>query len=208
MTTNQDLHELVAAYALGALDADECRSFESHLTECERCRTELAGLGGAAGTLAFAVEGPAPSGALRDRILSAAREELPTVVALRPRRTRLYAGTALAAAACAALAIGLWAAFSGGSSQPRLAVSVAPSGTAQLSVSGLDPAPAGKAYEIWVIPAGKAPQPAGLFTEGDQTGVPVTQPVPDGATVAITLERAQGATTPTPPILLQTTASA
>ncbi len=205
--TNQDLHELAAGYALDALDADDRQAFESHLAECERCRAELAGLSETVGTLAFAVEA-APPEALRARILTAAREEVPNVVALRPRRTRLYAGVAVAAAACAALAIGLWAGLSGGSPESKLALTTSPSGTAQLAVSGLDPAPAGKAYEIWVIPAGKAPQPAGLFAGGDKTVVPMTRPVPEGATVAITLERAEGATTPTPPILLQTTASA
>jgi anti-sigma-K factor RskA len=208
MTTNQDLHELAAGYALDALDADEQEAFERHLTECERCRTELAGLNDAVGTLAYAAEGPVPPEALRERILAAAREEQPTVVVLRPRRTRLYAGVAIAAAACAALAIGLWAGLSGGDGGPKLALARASSGAALASVSGFDPAPAGKAYEIWVIPAGNAPQPAGLFPGGEKVVVRMTRPVPEGATVAITLERAEGATTPTLPILLQTTASA
>ena len=34
MTTNQDLHEQVAAYALDALDGDERRAFETHLAGC------------------------------------------------------------------------------------------------------------------------------------------------------------------------------
>jgi anti-sigma factor RsiW len=202
--TNDQLHELTAAYALDALNADERREFETHLSDCERCRIELSELGETVGALALAVGGPVPPEELRGRILVAAREEQPNVVALRPRRTRLYAGAALAAAACAALAIGLWAGLSGGSEKSKLALTVAPSGSAQLAVSGLDPAPAGKVYEAWVIAAGK-PLPAGVFAGGGKTVVvPLTRPVPKGATVAITLERAPGATTPTPPILLQT----
>jgi hypothetical protein len=159
------------------------------------------------GALAYAAEGPAPAEELRDRILVAARREPPAVVALRPRRTRLYAGAALAAAACAGLAIGLWAALSGGSSSSRLALTRGPSGIAQLAVSGLDPAPAGKVYEVWVIEAGK-PLPAGLFSGGGKTVVVrLSRAVPKGAIVAITLEREPGATKPTPPILLRTTAS-
>jgi anti-sigma factor RsiW len=204
--TNEDLHELVAGYALDALDADDRQAFEAHLAECEQCRTELAGLSEAVATMAFAAEGPAPAEALRDRILAAAREEPPRVAALRPRRTRLYAAVA-AAAACVALAIGLWAAFSGGQSGPKLALTLTPSGAALASVSGFDPAPAGKAYEIWVIDGG-APQPAGLFSGGESQVVRLTKTVPVGSTVAVTLERAGGATTPTPPILLRTTASA
>ena len=205
--TNEDLHELTAAYALEALSADERREFELHLSDCERCRVELAALSKTVGALAYAVEGPVPPGELRDRILAAAREDPPNVVALRPRRTRLYAGAALAAAACAALAIGLWVGLSGGTSKPKLALTVEPSGTAQLAVSGLDPAPEGKIYEVWVIEAGK-PLPAALFAGGRKTVVVrLTRSVPKGAVVAITLERAPGAAKPTPPILAETTAS-
>jgi anti-sigma factor RsiW len=206
--TNEDLHELVAGYALDALDADGRRAFESHLAGCERCRAELAGLSEAVGTLAFAVEGLAPPAALRGRILAAAREEPPAVVALRPRRTRVYAGIALAAAACAALAIGLYAGLSGGGSANKQAMSLTvANGVAQLTVTGLPRAPAGKAYEIWVID-GRAVHPAGLFAGGDRTVVRLTRPVLVGSTVAVTLERAGGARAPTTRILLSTRLSA
>lgn len=206
--TNDDLHELVAGYALDALDADDRQAFESHLAGCERCRAELAGLSETVGTLAFAVEGPAPPAALRGRILAAAREEPPTVVALRPRRTRAYAGIALAAAACVALAIGLYAGLSGGGSSNKQAMSLTvANGVAQLTVTGLPAAPAGKAYEIWVIDGGAA-RPAGLFAGGGKTVVRLTRPVLVGSTVAVTLERAGGARAPTTPILLSTQLSA
>ncbi len=205
--TNDELHELTPAYALDALAADERRDYEAHLSDCQRCRTELAELSETVGALAYAAAGPVPSEELRDRILVAAREEGPSnVIALRPRRTRLYAGVAVAAAACAALAIGLWAGLSGGTSGPKLALTVQPSGSAQLAVSGFDPAPRGKTYEIWVIEAGK-PIPAGYFAGGGKTSVTLARSVRAGAVVAITLERAPGAAKPTPPILAQTTAS-
>jgi anti-sigma factor RsiW len=41
---SEELHSLVAPYALDALDATDERSFEEHLALCERCRGELAGL--------------------------------------------------------------------------------------------------------------------------------------------------------------------
>ena len=206
--TNEDLHELAGAYALDALGEEERRAFEEHLAGCERCRGEVAGLSETAATLAYGVdEGPAPPAELRDRILVAAREEPPTVVALRPRRTRLYVGTAVAVAACAALAIGLWAGLSGGGSSPRIALSQSPSGAELASVSGLDAAPAGKVYVLWVI-AGGTPRPAGsLAGGGGKTVVTLSRAVPKGATVAITLERSPDVTAPTPPILVQTTES-
>ena len=201
--TNQQLHDLTAAYALDALDADERRAFEAHLAGCEHCRADLAELSGTVGALAVTTEGAGPPADLRDRILTAAREEGPSnVVALRPRRTRAYAAAVAAAAVAAAIAVGLYVGLSGGSSS-RLAVSVS-GGVAQATVSGFDTAPAGKTYELWVI-EGKTTRPAGLFTGGDKQVVTLTRPAPDGSTVAVTLERSGGTTTPTLPILEQTT---
>lgn len=205
--TNEDIHELAGAYALDALDADDRRTFEEHLEGCERCRAEVADLGETAGALAYGVDEPAaPPDALRDRILVTARAEPPTVVALRPSRRRLYAGAAVAVAAAAAIAIGLWAGLSGGGGNPRIALSQAPSGAALASVSGLDAAPSGKVYVLWVIEGG-TPKPAGSLPGGAMTVVHLSRPVPKGATVAITLERSPSATTPTLPILVQTTAA-
>jgi anti-sigma-K factor RskA len=211
MTTNEDLHELTAAYALDALDADERSAYEAHLDECDRCRADLRDLGETVGALGLATEGPAPPDALRDRILVAAREEGPSnVVSIASsRRRRWYAVGAVAAVAAVGLAIGLSVALSGGgSSSTKLAASVSvDNGVAELTVSGLPDAPAGKAYEIWVMEGTAAPKPAGLFTD---TGEPVmlTRPAPVGSTVAVTLEQATGSATPTPPIRVSTTVSA
>ena len=199
--TTDDLHELTAAYALDALDDDDRRAFESHLDECEECRSELASLSETVSTLAYAAEGPVPPADLRGRILTAARAEPPKVVALRPQRTRLYAGLALAAAACAGLAIGLSVALSGGGPSNQLALRVQPSGTAQLTARGFDRAPSGKLYEIWAIRNG-TPVPAGVFRGGD-TYVTDMGRLPKGTVVAVTLERAR-VQKPTPPILAQT----
>jgi anti-sigma-K factor RskA len=204
--TTDDLHQLSAAYALDALDPDDRRAFEEHLADCDDCRAELASVRETVGALALATDGPAPPADLRARIVSAARAEPPKVVALRPRRTRLYAGIAIAAAACAALAIGLALGLSGGGGGKRLALSVRPGGTAQLAVSGFDPAPAGKIYEVWVIDGGQ-PVPAAVFPGGAHAVVALERRVPRGSTVAVTLERAPRARTPTLPILAQTTAT-
>ncbi len=175
--TTEELHDLTAGYALDALSADERAAYESHLRECDECRAELASLDETVGILAHATEGPTPPAGLRDRIVAAARAEPPKVVALRSRRTRYYA------------AVGAVAAGSGG--------------VAQLTASHFDAAPEGKIYEIWVIEAGGKPKPAGLFR--DDARVALTRSAPKGATVAVTLEDAPMATTPTPPILAKTT---
>jgi anti-sigma-K factor RskA len=201
--TNDDLHELTAAYALDALDAQEREAFETHLRDCDDCREQLASLAGTVSALAYATEGPVPPADLRDRIVVAARAEPPKVVALRPRRTRLYAATALAAAAAVGLAIGLSVALSGGGPSNQLALKLQPSGSAQLTARGFDPAPTGKVYEIWQIRDGK-PRPAGVFRGGD-TFVTDMGNVPKGTVVAVTLERAPRAQKPTLPILASTT---
>jgi anti-sigma-K factor RskA len=77
-------------------------------------------------------------------------------------------------------------------------VAVGPDGEGVLVVRKLPAAPAGKTYEAWVIPRGGAPKPAGLFDGGTAaTVVRLRQPVPRGAVVAATVERAGGVPAPT-----------
>ena len=78
---------------------------------------------------------------------------------------------------------------------------VANDGSAVLVLDDLAAAPEGKTYQAWVV-EGKTPAPAGTFSEsGGRAVVPIPQPVPDGAVVAVTIEAAGGAETPTLPIL-------
>jgi anti-sigma-K factor RskA len=76
---------------------------------------------------------------------------------------------------------------------------------AWLLASGLAPAPAGKAYEVWVIGKG-APAPAGVFQVGADGKAMFKLPdVADTAevkTFAVTLEPAQGTPAPTGPMVL------
>jgi anti-sigma-K factor RskA len=212
------IHELTAGYALDALDDDERRTFEEHLEECERCRDELASFGGVTGALALAVSGPEPSPELRDRVLAAVRAEPQNVVPLAPRqrRTLLAPAFAVTAAVAAAVAIGLGiyaARLSSDLDEARSALSAAPTvvaiegadgrlvvtgeGRAWLALSKLPTAPSGKTYEMWVI-EGQTPRPAGLFAGAPSpTLVRVGRRVPDGAVVAVTLERAGGVAKPT-----------
>jgi len=90
---NEDLHDLVAPYALDALDDDERERFERHLAECEDCTEQLALLREPVAALAYAVEGPAPPEALRGRIIADARSEpRAVVIKLRRRNWPLAAG--------------------------------------------------------------------------------------------------------------------
>lgn len=234
MTAMENTHELAAAYALNALDEEERREFERHLDACPTCREELPSLADAAAALALAVEPVAPPSELRGRILTAARaggEVVPF-----PRRILPAVSAVAAVAACAAIAFGIWAATLRGdlsrhrearaADEAALAVladpaarrvplsgrsgvlAVRPDGTAALAVNGLGRAPSGKTYEAWVI-RGKTPaQPAGVFggRRDRPTLVVLERAVPKGVTVAVTVERRGGVSSPTTRPILTATA--
>jgi anti-sigma factor RsiW len=222
-----DAHDLTAAYALDALDADDREAYEAHLGQCEDCRAELATLGEAATALAWAVASPAPPQQLRDRILGAAAAERQNVVPFPGPRQWLFRATAAAAAvaACVAIGLGVWAgSLSHSLSSERSAhasaarateiladpasrkvelqggngmVAVDPAGRGVLVVRRLPAAPAGKTYEAWVITGGKAKR-AGLFHGGDSpTMLTLDETVPRGSVVAATMERQGGVDKPT-----------
>jgi anti-sigma-K factor RskA len=217
------IHELTAAYALGALDPEERRAFEEHLETCDACREELASFAATTEALAVAASGPTPRPELRDRVLEAARAEPQVVVPFEPRRSRavplLAAATAIAAAV--ALALGFVAIrLSGDLDETRSALEILqdpdartvalqtgtgrlvvdPDGRAVLVLGGLEPAPAGKTYEVWVV-EGETPVPAGLFPGGERV-VHVDGTVDEGDVVAVTVEDAGGAQAPTPPLVV------
>ena len=216
---NENVHELSALYALDALTGEDRARFERHLDECEECREQLAGLRDAGAAMAFAVEGPPPPAALRDRILVAARAEGQNVVPLQRRRSLAVsvAAAVAVAASAAAVSLGVWAAslhhsLSGERAavrilsdpnarhvpvaRPKGELVVAPSGEAVLSVS-LPAPPKGKTYEAWV--AAPAAKRAGEF---DGRTVRLTQRVPSGARVMVTVERSGGVDSPTSSPLL------
>ncbi len=84
-------------------------------------------------------------------------------------------------------------------------VYVNPASGVLLMATNLPPAPAGKAYEMWVIPKGAKPVPAGMFqSQADGTAMHI-QPGPvniDGATIAVTMEDQAGVAQPTSAILI------
>ncbi len=215
------LHDLTAAYALDALDPEDAREYEAHLARCERCRDELTSLSEASASLAYATEAPSPPPELRERILRQARSERADVVPLRPRWA-VPAVAVAAVAACAAIGLGIWAASLSGKldrrddalarqervtkilAQPdaqtisfdRGALVVTRSGDGALILRKLERAGSGRTYEAWVA-AGGAPEPAGLFDGGEVVSVPLARPVPKGALVMVTEERAGGTDAPT-----------
>ena len=78
----QELHALVGAYAVDALDDIERRRFEDHLAECESCARETRGLREAAAHLGSAAALPPPP-RLRDKVMA----DVARVRPLPPRRS-------------------------------------------------------------------------------------------------------------------------
>ena len=225
------IHELTAGYALDALDQEERSAYEAHLAHCERCQQELASFWTTTEALAVAASGPAPSPALRERILADVRAEpLQNVVPFETRRRRVAPalGALTAAAAVVALGIGLWASnLSSELDETRTALArqqaaaqllvdpaaqtvalqqgtgrlvVGADGQAVLVVDGLERAPAGKTYEMWIVPGGDiaAASPAGLFPGEDGTEiVGLEGTLTAGDVVAVTVEDAGGVDAPT-----------
>jgi len=85
--------------------------------------------------------------------------------------------------------------------KPRGRVFVNPKQGVLLLASNLTPAPAGKIYEMWIIPKGGSPLPAGLFqSQSDGTAMYLRKGAVDVAStgvIAVTLEPEAGSQAPT-----------
>jgi hypothetical protein len=198
------LHDQAAGFALDALDREEASAFEQHLILCPGCEDELEPLRLAAVALAFAGELPPPRPELRRRVLNVEAVVIPF------RRRALPLLSAAAIAACMVVALGLQTRSDSGlpplgdtTAFPlhgaRGALLVNASGEAVLVVRRLPPAPAGKAYEVWVVAHGRATR-AGIL-RGSM--VELSRPVPPTGRVAVTVEQAGGTEAPTGPFLFR-----
>jgi anti-sigma-K factor RskA len=80
------------------------------------------------------------------------------------------------------------------------------SGEAALLVAGLEPAPAGKTYELWAVRGTRPPEPAGLFGMGaggwTATRMPALTAAGEITAFAVSVEPAGGSPAPTGPIVL------
>jgi hypothetical protein len=92
------------------------------------------------------------------------------------------------------------------------AIYLASRGALVLQANNMQPLPANKTYELWVIPTSGAPVPAGLFRPDAAGSASVVLPaIPRGVQAkafGITIENAGGSNTPTAPIILSGAAPA
>jgi anti-sigma factor RsiW len=103
-----DLHTLVGAFALDALDPVERDAFESHLVSCDTCQLEAAELTATAARLGSVAE-LQPSAAMRARVLDAVArtpQQRPNVVPLHEHRSSRWTSRGLLAAAAVLAVVG------------------------------------------------------------------------------------------------------
>lgn len=72
---HEDYKEMLPALALSALDVEDARALEQHLSECAECRRELADWENTAAALALGTNPAEPSPQVRERIMNVVRGE-------------------------------------------------------------------------------------------------------------------------------------
>ncbi len=209
----------LAAFALGALDAEEARAVRVHLGGCETCRAELRALDETAFAIASAAERDVPAG-LRGRIVERARRERATgrppstswldifrrpVPLAVPLALAVVLAVSLAAYGVARQDADRYARALSGIAGARV-VTLAPTGevpgvrgslvipangAAPYLILDLPAAPSGKTWEAWVL-RGETPLAAGITNDRGVTTLVLTAPLASGDGVAVTLEPSGG----------------
>jgi len=222
----------VAAYALGALEADEVERFEAHLAECQRCTAELAEFQGVVDLLPAAVPPAIASPALKGRIMAVVNSEAELLraagpeadrPATEPRRRRQWfawvgaAGLAAAAAVVVVIALGSGSSVSTstGTSQFKTASVLLrqSGGRSELDVIDMPAPPSNHIYQVWLERADQPPTPTdalfGVNRAGDAS-VAVPGDLHGVQRVLVTAEPLGGSPTGTPsgPPVLSVTVSA
>lgn len=229
MTPSEQGHERyedeLAAWVLGALDADEAEAFQRHLAHCEQCRTDLNWLRPAVDAIPASVTQQAPPPRLRGRLLATVRTE-----ARRAKRER-YGSTlpswipipapALAALGAAAL-IGAGVAgyaLRGGDESSTIGVQAsgpAHDATAELVVEGdsgtlhaedMPPLHRDQVFQAWIQEEGERRlRPSTVFiAERDGTATATMVGLDDAERVMVTREPNDGSTEPSTGPMLRAT---
>ena len=107
---HDEYKEMLPALALSALDAEDARAVNQHLSECAECRRELADWENTAASLSLTANPAEPSPEVRDRIMRAVRKEkaarvVPFPKAMRDRKTWTSFGSVGAVAAAVLIGI-------------------------------------------------------------------------------------------------------
>ena len=223
----------IAAYALGALDANEVRELEDHLEGCRTCRAYLAELSSAVDLIPASVPQMEAPPALRERLVETVRAEAkrieevsqasePVGATSRWRSWRgIAARPATAMAAGAVLVAGVaagWLLHDSGSAEHSLTplhpTAAAPPGSVSASLDRVDgsatlevrrmPAlPRDDVYEVWSL-QGRAMRPQSTFVlRQDGTANAAVPHLAGASAVLVTQEPHGGSKSPTSAPLLR-----
>ncbi len=216
---HEELQDLLAAFALGAVDPDEEEMVRAHLAGCATCTEIARRLLQAVGAVPLAVEPATPPARLREQILTAAaaarRAERPTpqrarVLRLRPPRARIWppgAGLRARVAAAALVAFALGAGLGLGIGRSVAPQSGPASNVAQYSLlgSGNMSGAQGRVFELKQqgltlvefsnlpgLEAGKVYELWLIPRTGQPTPAGVFKPDPGGSHVVVLAQSLQG----------------
>jgi anti-sigma-K factor RskA len=218
--SHEELKELIAAYALGAVPEEEIGVIRAHILSCEECMAEADGYVDATGALALGVDPVALPGGFEEGVLARVREDrISHVPAGRPRR-RWRRAPALAAGA---LVVALFAVLTAGLLDARSDLSqhegiltallhdggievegsgavgrMVPTGDGGVfAVAGLRKAPDAHTYQLWLIEDDE-PRSAGTFDVREGISILETGHSLEGVdVVAVTIEPGDGSVQPT-----------
>ncbi len=230
--THEQASELLAAFALYALDRDEARAVSAHMRSCAECQRELAPLQEVAGQLGSAVRQVSPPPGLREAVLAGIQVRQDVIQVRRGWVVGLAAAAAILIVVLTGLGVSLSRQLAGLSTrlaaqEQVLALLAAPSarsvsltgsvtaavrfvydpdrGRGALVVSDLRDPGREFVYQLWLI-AGTQPESAGVFrpAPGQPVVLPLAVDFSRYQAVAISVERApSGALQPTTtPILI------
>lgn len=224
--SHEEIKELLAAYALGAVPTEEIAEVRAHILSCEECMRDADELTEASSTLAVAVGSEALPAGFADRVLKVVHAESDVAAEPAPsRRWRWLPAYALAAS----MAVVAFLGFQVYQTQNELdrehqvlsallhqsgvemrgtsgaVARVVPSSDGSLfAAAGLQEAPQGHTYQLWLLKDGADPVSAGVFDVADGLAVVQTErsiEEYDGA--AVTIEQAGGSSAPTTDPILQ-----
>jgi anti-sigma-K factor RskA len=208
-----EVKELLASFAIGALDEDERAEVDEHLHECRLHDNALASLRSVVDALPLTVEERDPPPELRERILRGAESidrdpAEPVPIARAPkRRPSFNMGWALAAAAVVIAGLFAWNVVlqtsDDGESNQLVRDWSGDTGSARmvylpdedLAVMSLDlaPPPTGRVYQAWKM-RGAAVESLGVVPE---SGDGVYSDIADADAVAVSIEPPGGSEQPT-----------
>jgi anti-sigma factor RsiW len=216
--------DAAGAYVLGAMPARERQEYELHLTVCPACQADVDELRPAAEALPMASPPMLPPTALKDRIMAEVEREASLLAQAGPaadrpagkrRRFRVpLAGWQLAPAAAAVLIVGVLAGFLIRGGDDTQTFSAGPNAQVQvhgdratLVAQNMPAPPAGRVYEVWVVPKGEsAPRPTNVLFRPRGNGA-AEAAIPGSASgidqVLVSDEPPSGSETPTGDVVVQ-----